>query len=409
MTAPAEPVLRPGPKGVKALLMRLALAAMPPLFAVLRAIWPIARLGKVHVVSRHDDVREAMHADPAFMVPYAKNLDILLDGEPVFVGMANTPQYRSQLDRLHALFEPGDMERLARQAEERAEAIVAAAGGSLEVVGGLVRPVTFGLLQDFFGIPDPPNGSMQVWSTRAFEFQFMGHDVELCEQIARIAPDLRQFVDDEIARRRAAGALGEDLLARALRQQAKDPAQWPDRFIRTMFCAMIIGGPPQPPMVLPQAVEQLLRRPQALRGAEACAAAGDYPLLFGHIFEALRFDPISPILARNVIEDYTLAAGTRRAHKVRKGDKLIVGILSAMSDGRRLAEPKRFDPRRQDFQYLHFGLGLHRCFGEPINRATFAPMLAPLLRRGKLRRVPGKAGRLSKQGLFPAALTVEFG
>lgn len=409
MNGGGEPVLRPGPKGIKAVLMRLLLAAVPYVFAFCRRWWPIPRVGKIHVVTRHDDVREAMRADPAFMVPYKSNLDVLLDKQPVFVGMADTPEYRSQLARLHELFEPGDMDMLAARAEAQAEAIVAAANGSIEVVDELVRTVTFTMLQDFFGVPNPPGADLRVWSTRMFEYQFMGHDAALVAEIGEIAPALRGYVDALIAERKQAGRNGDDLLGRALRMQAKDAAEWDDVFIRTMLCALIIGGPPQPPMVLPQALEQLLRRPQALRGAEDCARAGDGPLLLGHILEALRFDPISPFLVRNAVHDYTLAAGTSRPHPVKAGAKLIVAIESAMADPRRIPDPKSFDPRRQAYQYFHFGYGLHECFGEPINRATFAPMLAPLLRRGRVRRTAGKDGKLSYAGMFPAALTVEFG
>jgi hypothetical protein len=37
----------------------------------------------------------------------------------------------------------------------------------------------------------------------------------------------------------------------------------------------IVGGPPQPPMVVPQAMEQLLQRPKVLAEAQAAARADD--------------------------------------------------------------------------------------------------------------------------------------
>jgi len=51
---------------------------------------------------------------------------------------------------------------------------------------------------------------------------------------------------------------------------------------------------------------------------------------------------------------------------------------------------------------------LHECFGRHINRATLHLMLKPLLKRANLRRAPGKAGRLVKNGPFAESLTVAF-
>ena len=47
--------------------------------------------------------------------------------------------------------------------------------------------------------------------------------------------------------------------------------------------------------------------------------------------------------------------------------------------------------------------------GIHINNATLHLMLKPLLKRDNLRRAPGAAGKLSKNGAFAESLTVEFG
>ena len=40
-----------------------------------------------------------------------------------------------------------------------------------------------------------------------------------------------------------------------------------------------------------------------------------------------------------------------------------------MMDERRVPDPGGFDPRRLPDQYMHFGHGLHTCFGIHINPA----------------------------------------
>lgn len=409
MTVAHEPILRSRTGKFKQWLIGRIRAALPAVFAFLRWIWPIAKFHSVHLVTRHDDVREVMMTDAAFKVPYGGKLKTLMEGQTVFIGMEDTPAYRSQLSRLESLARKEDMETLALATEKRAEEIVASAGGELELVDTLFRTVTFDILEEYFGVTQPVSGDLRLWSTRMFEYQFLGSDESLFHEIEWMAPALLRHIEDIIEERRSNGDASEsDLLGRALARQKQGEHGWDDLFIRTMLSALIIGGPPQPPMVLPQAIEQLLRRPEALHSAHKAAVAGDEALTFGHVFEALRFEPISPILPREATIDYVIAEGTKREHKVAKGDKVIAAIQSAMTDPRRIPSPKLFIPTRQSYEYMHFGLGLHECFGRHINRAMFPAICAPLLRRNNLRRVDGTAGRLAFKGFFPSSLTVAF-
>ncbi|MBX7458247.1 cytochrome P450 [Qipengyuania sp. 1NDH17] len=409
MTRTGAPILRNRTGKLKQWVMNRVRAALPGLFAAFRRLWPIAKIGSVHVVTLHDDVREVLLTDKAFKVPYAKKLVVLMEGHEAFIGMQDTDAYRSQLGRLESLARPEDMDWLADATEQRAEAIVAASGGRLEVVDTLFRTVTFDILEDYFGVTKPEIGDMRIWSTRMFEYQFLGSDESLYEEIEWMAPALLRHIEDIIEKRRASGDFSQkDLLGRALALQQQGEKGWDDLFIRTMLSALVIGGPPQPPMVLPQALEQLLRRPDALASAQKAAREPDEALTFGHIFEALRFDPISPILPREATCDCVIAQGTKRSHKVAKGDKVLAAIQSAMSDPRRIPSPGSFIPTRQPHEYLHFGLGLHECFGRHINRAMFPAICAPLLRRKNLRRAKRPAGKLAYEGFFPASLTVVF-
>ena len=363
------------------------------------------------MVTRYDDVVEVFRNDRAFGVPYGENLAVIMGGEPFFLAMGDTPQYRADTAAMRRVVPAEDIPaRLAPAAEAMAEAAVAAAGGSIEVVDRLVRRVTFDLLGDYFGVPEPADGDLRVWATRLFEFQFaeVGRDEGLRAEVAEIAPALRAHIDREIARRRASPEPKDDVLGRCLALQAQGVPGYADEQIRTALMGFIVGGPPQPPMVVPQALEQLLRRPEALAGAQQAARDDDDALLAGYVFEAMRFDPLAPSLPRIALADAVIAAGTRRARKVAKGTALAVAMSSAMMDDRRVPEPRRFDPRRPDEAYIHFGHGLHTCFGIHINKAVLPLMLKPLLRRPNLRRAPGRAGRLRKQGPFAVSLHVMY-
>lgn len=405
----SKDVLRPGAQGARLWAERAMFAAMPFFFSVLRRFKPVLPLGAFTLTSRYDDVREVFATDTKFGVVYQPKLHVIMGGEPFFLGMGDTPQYRAQTDAMRKVILPDDLPRLAQDTETRAEAIVANSGGRIEVVDALVRKTTFELLADYFGIPQPTQGDLRVWATRLFEFQFAdgGNDPALRADVDEIAPALRAHIDATIEQRRQ-GAPRDDVLGRCLALQAAGEPGFANVQIRTALMGFVVGGPPQPPMVVPQAMEQLLRRPTALAEAQAAARANDDERLRRYIFEAMRFDPLAPGLPRVALEDVILARGTRHETKIPAGAQVLAAFASAMMDPRRVANPKVFNPDRPESDYIHFGHALHECFGRFINRATLHMMLKPLLKRANLRRTPGPDGKLHKNGAFAERLTVEF-
>ncbi len=53
---------------------------------------------------------------------------------------------------------------------------------------------------------------------------------------------------------------------------------------------------------------------------------------------------------------------------------------------------------------MHFGYGLHTCFGQYVNWVQIPGILKPLLSKQRLRR----AGELKYEGPFPSSLPVRF-
>lgn len=401
--------LRPSAGRIKARIASLALALAPAAMAVARQVWPIPGHGKFWMVTRYDDVREVFAADHAFIVPYHENLAVITGGAPFFLGMGDTPEYRAQIGAAQAVIRADDLPRLGDDAEGRASAIVAAAGGEVEIIG-LIRRVAFDLLGSYFGVPEPTTGRLDVWGSRLFEFQFTGSvgDAPWLAEIQIFAAALRGHIDDAIAVRKATPSPSDDVLSRCLAAQEAGQPGHSDLEIRTLLMCMIVGGPPQPPMVVPQALEQLLRRPKWLAVARDAARVGDDARLHDIVFEAMRFDPLPPGLKRTALTDYTVAAGTPRARLIPAGSTVLPAFGSAMFDPRRIADPQRFDPTRPPRDYLHFGHGLHKCFGRMINHATLHRMLKPLLAQKNLRRSAGRSGHLSKDRGFAERLVVAF-
>jgi cytochrome P450 len=393
----------------KRLLSGAVLGGLPIVFGLLRRWRPITGAWGMWAVTRHDDVLEAFAADEAFGVTYRDNIDVITGGQPFFLGLPDGPDYRAQLGAMRAVFLDDDLLRLGQAAEAHAAALVRASPGRIDVVD-LVRRVTFGTFSDYLGIPEPANGRLDVWSSRLFEYQFTGSakDKAWTAEVAEIASAFRAHIDTTIAARRAAGSGADDVLGRCLVRAVAGEPGYSDVQIRTALLCMILGGPPQPPMIVPQGIEQLLRRPAWLATAGEAARAGDDPRLRAILNEAMRFDPLAPSLPRKALCDYTLARGTRHEKTVPKGATLMVAFSSAMMDSRRVPVPTRFDPDRQPHEYIHFGHSMHECFGRMINAATLHRMVKPLLARPQVARARGSAGHLVKNGPFAERLELVF-
>jgi cytochrome P450 len=152
-------------------------------------------------------------------------------------------------------------------------------------------------------------------------------------------------------------------------------------------------------------VDELLRRPAVLAATRRAALAGDIDLVRRYAWELLRFRPNGPILKRHCRAATTVGAAGRR---IPAGSAVLVSTLSAMFDPAAFPEAGHVRPDRPADRYLHFGAGLHACFGQHINAVTVPELVAALVRLPGLRRSSGAAGRLVYDGPFPDRLLVRF-
>jgi cytochrome P450 len=145
-----------------------------------------------------------------------------------------------------------------------------------------------------------------------------------------------------------------------------------------------------------------------LQEAQEAARSDNDALLAQYVFEALRFNPNNPGLFRIAAEDYTVAKDKMHATTIPRGTTVVAATQSAMFDDRIVDAPDDFRIGRPSYTYMHFGYGLHTCFGQYINRVQIPGILKPLLKRKGLRRAEGDAGQLQYTGPFPRSLGVVF-
>jgi cytochrome P450/glutathione S-transferase len=385
-----------------------------PIFTFLRKTFPILMRGKFALLTRHADVVEVLTRDTDFTIAEVNEARFALADGPFILGMDRGPQYDTESATLRQVVRPDDLERIRRSVRESAAELAAAAQphGKIDVVNGLARVVAMRLVGSYFGIPAPDEPTMMRWMRDIFRDLFVnpGGNTEIHRDLLRSGAELRHHMDLVIAERKA--RLSEpnqpdDVLGRLLLLQDAEHAWLDDRSIRRNLGGMIVGAVDTTSKFATLAIDELLRRPEAFAGARRASQAGEIEFVRKYVYEAVRFNPHHPVQARFCKHETEIAAGTKRARKIPVGTSVLVATLSAMFDPEAFSDPKQFRVDRE-VEYLHFGYGMHSCFGRAINGVQIPELVATLLRLPNLRRAPGRDGRVVMDGPFPERLILEF-
>ena len=387
-----------------------------PVFKLLRNVCPILVFRKNAVITRHADVIEVLSRDTDFTISEVNEAHFgALDGfGPFFLGMDRSLEYERESNTMREVVRRDDIDRIRNFVSEKARALVDAArpSGSIDVVGGLARVVPIRLVESYFGIPAPDDPTMMRWMRDIFRDLFInpGADSRIHTNAVQGSGELRRHMDSVIAHRQSlihTPDQPDDVLGRLLALQ-NEAHKWIDNdFIRRNLGGLIVGAVDTTSKFVTLAIDELLRRPNELARARAAALADDLEAVRAYAYEAMRFNPDHPGQLRYCQRETEIAAGTRRARRIPAGASVFAATVSAMFDPAYFTEPDRFRVDRE-VEYLHFGYGMHRCFGYAINGAQIPALLAALLRLPNLRRAKWCRGRIQWDGPFPNRLILEF-
>jgi len=339
-------------------------------------------------------------------------MEMITGGADFFLGMQDIPDYTRDVSNMRVVVRRDDLPTIVQPiVAAKAATLVAASGGALDVPQTLTLPTAHHLLEVYFGTPGPTAAEMIDWTTTLFWYLFidLAANPTFDAKATAAAAAIRAYLDEAIAARRASGASGDDILGRCLALQASGAPGMDDLGIRNNLVGLLIGELPTTSCAAIRALDQLLSRPQALASARAAALADDDALLAQHVYEALRFFPVNPIIYRRANRETWIADGTLRARRVKPGAMVMASNLSAMFDGTELPGVNSFRTDRPWDAYMLWGFGTHTCFGDYINRTTLPTILKPLLRQNNLRRALGAAGQIDNGGTpFPVHFNVAF-
>ncbi|HEX2203487.1 MAG TPA: cytochrome P450 [Longimicrobium sp.] len=381
-------------------------------FAVLRRHAPLLKVGGRVVVSRHADVVEVLDRDEDFTIAPVNGPSIDRINGPFILAMDRGPEYDRDHAALRACARREDVERVRQMAREAAARAVDAARpqGWIEAVQPLTRAVPAEIVERYFGFPGPGRPTLERWLRNLFQDAFANplDDPFVRQAALKSAAELKAWALPEIARRRAAGTAGaDDVMGRMIALAPAHPYA-DDDWVRRNVAGLVVGAVDTISRFSVLALDELLRRPRELEGAQAAALGGDLDRVRQYAWEAVRFNPHTPLMARRCARPAGIAAGTPRARTVAAGTPVAVGTLSAMFDPDGFPDPGRFRIDRDVRTYLHFGWGMHQCFGLGINLVVIPEIVAALLRLPGLRRAPGRAGRVALDGPFPDRLVLAF-
>jgi len=390
--------------------------------SVLRAFWPNLVLSRKFVqsyentgtvvVTRHNDCLDVLNRDADFEVVYGPRMRKLTDGENFFLGMQPGWAYTRDTSAMHLAMRRTDVAEIVQpRAAALAEELVAASNGRIDLPSGLTLQVPWDMTERYFGTGGPGAAAMQDWTTTLFWYLFgdLQADPALDAKSMDYAAQMRAYLDQAIAARKADPTEAEDVLNRCLALQKAGTPGMDDLGIRNNLLGLLIGAIPTISKASCFALDELLNRPDALSGAQRAAAADDDALMAQHIWEALRFNPHNPVVYRRATRDTQVARSTLRGATIPKGSLVFAATLSAMFDRHAIESPNEFRTDRAWEDYIIWGYGMHTCFGAAINKAVIPAILKPLLKRKNLRRASGAAGRIDSGGTpFPQHFHLEF-
>lgn len=383
--------------------------------AVLRSVMPIAAIDRRVFVSRYDDVLAVLADDGKFGVTetYAAKMERTTGA--FFLGMEDTPQYEREAGFARRAVRKEDAARILAIVESETRELLRAArarGGKLDGVAEYSHLVPLGLVARYLGVPGPDPDTMMEWMRSIFWDIFLNPDDDAAvrQRAQAASAALRPYLMGLVEERKRALANGEDVaddfVGRLLREQAADATIDDDLVVRNIG-GVIVGAVDTQSKAFAQALDQLLRRPAALASAQTAARMDDDALLRAHVWEALRFNPHNPALFRTCHEDTVLAGGTPRATRIAEGTQVVILTISAMFDGDAFERPEEFLTDRPLERYLHFGRGMHTCFGSHINALVLPAMMKPLLLLENL-RYAGERPALEYEGPFPNRMPLSF-
>ncbi|MDP1964201.1 MAG: cytochrome P450 [Reyranella sp.] len=390
-------------------------------FWVLRAVWPVACIGRLVIVSRYDDVRDVLARPLHFKVPFGPEMRALTGGADFLLGQ-DGPEHDAQREILEAVVLRSDAQGILDNTRTVTELLLRNSGGRIDIMQDLLGRVFTETCSDYFGLDldEPDAFADRTMSISALIFADPFGNEETRKLALNGAVRIRWLIDRAIDRAEAKPRPNTviDRLVQYRRPDGTPGGTALDKpQIRAMAIGTIIGLIPTNTLGAGKMIEELQRRGmlQSLIGAASAAekarSAGDVEAAKRHrgelkkmLVEASRLNPaLFPGQFRHVPKATTVGG-----KPVPAGSVMVVGTMSALRDSRKFENAGAFVPGRELDPALMFGEGSHVCLGAHLAMEQITEICQILFSQPGLRLAPDPDGWLAYVGPFPRRLDVVF-
>jgi cytochrome P450 len=424
-----------------------------PFFKELRENRPIFITPKFVLVTLFHDVQEVLSRENVFSVRlYAPKMDPVVGG-PFMLARDNTETNWREKGIMQAMLQREDLPAVRKMSGEIAKASLDkwAETGKIEVVSQLGRYVPIRVCGDYFGFPGPDLESMYRWSraTQSDMFKNLPNDPQIHEASVQAGQEMTAYLAQLLQEKRAKIAQDshhdaietmsvgnllkalldklvtggsqppvtpapppasmDDVFTRLVKTHFADDILFDDKRLISNMAGLLIGAGETTSQAIVQALEQLLLNPTIFQEALQAAQSNDDATFDRYVWEALRFNPINPLLFRLCEEDYTLAAGTPRDTRIPANSLVFACTASAGFDANEIPDPDTFAIDRPHYHYMHFGYGHHTCLGKYVGLVQIPEVIKQVLLRPGVRLLPGEEGKIDFQGTpFPERFVIAY-
>ncbi len=386
-------------------------------FAELRERRPIFFTPAFTFITKYEDVLEVLNRDDIFSV----RLNGLKMDEavgPFMLGRDRTAINYHDKSLMRLVLAREDLPRVRKLVSKITEEAVnaSACSGEIELVKNIARRVPVKLCGAYFGFPGPDEESMFRWSkaTQTDFFKNITNDPQIHQEAVQAGKELASYLTTLIAQKRKEIADNSqehdnDVLTRLLLAEFPDQLGFKSDRLITNISGLLVGTVETTAQAVVQALEQILLHPGIGKRALKAAKADSLVEFDNIVWEALRFNPINPLVFRYTETDTLLAEGTEREVKIPQGTIVFACTASAMWDSNFVVNADQFRVGRPSHSYFHFGYAAHECLGKYVGMVMIPEIIRVLLLQN-VSLIDGDKGKIDFEGdVFPSKFMVNIG
>ncbi|HEX8981370.1 MAG TPA: cytochrome P450 [Ktedonobacterales bacterium] len=280
--------------------------------------------------------------------------------------MVDDPDHRRLRALVSKAFTPKYIESLRPRVQEIADELLdaAQARGHMDIIEEYAFPLPINVISEMLGVPKSDweqvrdlSGALAT-GLGARDPNVMAHMRAFGEYTAQLVAEKRWRPAD-------------DLISQLIAMETEG-----DRLSETelvsMLALLIFAGHETTSNLIGTGALMLLDHPDQLEKLKA-----DLSLVPSAVEELLRFNgPATTTGPRFATEDIELAG-----QQIKKGDLMIVALLSANHDETQFTDPAELDIARKLNRHVAFGYGIHVCLGAPLARLEGDIAFTTLLKR----------------------------